>query len=160
VLGEDGGVRPTAAEPVALHPGDAFLLCSDGFWENIYETEMELDFAKSRQPSEWLSLLEIRLQERVSGSHDNYTALAIFGDGLPGSRPPLPPIRRTEPVLTSPPPRRRAMGLLDYAVLCLIPIIAVLILVSLKPEIWMSRIFPERQSTKHSVNSTTTKGQK
>jgi serine/threonine protein phosphatase PrpC len=82
-LGEEQVARPTVvAQTIPLSQGDSFLLCSDGFWENVYELEMELDFAKSSDPGMWLSFMETRLQERVDGSHDNYTAVAIIGDGL------------------------------------------------------------------------------
>lgn len=33
---------------------DAFLICSDGFWEHIYEDEMEADFLKSESARDWL----------------------------------------------------------------------------------------------------------
>ena len=39
-----------------LYPGShAFLLCSDGFWECVLESEMELEFSKSNNAKEWLS---------------------------------------------------------------------------------------------------------
>jgi serine/threonine protein phosphatase PrpC len=83
-LGQEDPSRSTvAAEAIALREGDAFVLCTDGFWEHVVEVEMELDFAKSRLPSEWLALMEGRLRERVEGRYDNYTALAIQEDTLP-----------------------------------------------------------------------------
>ena len=90
-LGEEEVARASILpEAIPVCQGDAFLLCSDGFWEKVHELEMELDFAKSREPAEWLSYMETRLQERVDGSHDNYTAVAIIGDGLPVTCSALP----------------------------------------------------------------------
>ena len=42
-------------------PGDAFLLCTDGFWEQIYETEMEIDLSKSADPKQWMTYMVKRL---------------------------------------------------------------------------------------------------
>lgn len=58
--------------------GDAFLLASDGFWEFVTETEMEVEFAKATGPGEWLQGLLRRFRTRASGDHDNYTAVAVF----------------------------------------------------------------------------------
>lgn len=63
---------------VQINPGDSFLLCTDGFWELIYETEMEIDFCKSNSPDEWIKFMRERLIKRASGEHDNFTAIAIF----------------------------------------------------------------------------------
>ena len=54
-LGNDKPPRPTLAEePLTLMPGDAFLLCTDGFWEYVTEPEMEVTLAKSASPEQWL----------------------------------------------------------------------------------------------------------
>jgi PPM family protein phosphatase len=78
-LGNQEMVRPTIhvfEEVVGI--GDAFLLCSDGFWEYVWEAEMEVDYYKSSNPSEWLKRMESRLLNRATGTHDNYTAIAVF----------------------------------------------------------------------------------
>ena len=41
----------------------AFLLCTDGFWEYVLETEMMVDLAKSRRPGEWLDYMVSRLEK-------------------------------------------------------------------------------------------------
>ncbi|MGE4278064.1 MAG: PP2C family serine/threonine-protein phosphatase [Magnetospirillum sp.] len=70
------------ASQMTLSPGDALLLCSDGFWEFVTELEMEVDLAKSTSPEQWVSLLEDRLLQRVDESksteNDNYSAVAVF----------------------------------------------------------------------------------
>lgn len=58
--------------------GDAFLLCSDGFWEYVTEDEMEIDLAKSATPDEWLSYLTARIGSRINGKNDNLSAIAVF----------------------------------------------------------------------------------
>lgn len=61
-----------------IKSGDAFLLCVDGFWEDILETEMEAELAKAIKPADWLAKMEARILRRAKEAHDNYTAIAIF----------------------------------------------------------------------------------
>jgi PPM family protein phosphatase len=65
-------------KPVAISSGDAFLLCTDGFWEYVFEPEMEADLKTAVDPADWLSRMENRLLSRVETNHDNYTALAVL----------------------------------------------------------------------------------
>ena len=59
--------------------GDAFLLCSDGFWDYVYETEMELDLAKSRTPNEWLNYMIKRVLLKTKGlNNDNFTVIGVM----------------------------------------------------------------------------------
>jgi serine/threonine protein phosphatase PrpC len=64
----------------SVEAGDAFLICTDGFWEWIVEAEMEKAAAASRSAQEWLAAM-CALVERNGGlsseSRDNYTAFAI-----------------------------------------------------------------------------------
>jgi serine/threonine protein phosphatase PrpC len=78
-LGGEGAVRPSLPEAaVTLVPGDAFLLCTDGFWEPVTEEEMTAALTTAAGPEAWLAGLERLLLERVESDHDNYTALAVF----------------------------------------------------------------------------------
>lgn len=70
--------RATLSETRPVAPGDAFLLCSDGFWELVEEEEMQQDLAAADSPEAWLAAMEIRLCARASGHHDNYSALATW----------------------------------------------------------------------------------
>jgi PPM family protein phosphatase len=92
-LGEPGMARPTAlAEPTPLCQNDAFLLCTDGFWEHVRELEMLADLVCSGSPEEWLERSLRRLRKRIHGQSDNYSALAIF------YAPEIaPPVQTTEP---------------------------------------------------------------
>lgn len=64
-------------KPVTLKRGDAFLLCSDGFWEYVYEQEMTDDFTLCTGPRDWIDRMEKRLLKRVPKDHDNYSAFAV-----------------------------------------------------------------------------------
>lgn len=65
-------------DPIVPETGDAFLLCSDGFWEYVWETEMEADLLKSRTPDEWLSHMVKRILLKAPSEHDNFTGVAGF----------------------------------------------------------------------------------
>lgn len=88
-LGEPGDVRASVLPaPTLLCDTDAFLLCTDGFWDHVLEIEMLADLVASASPGEWLGRAACRLRRRVRGEYDNYSALAIFymTDQSPGTR--------------------------------------------------------------------------
>ena len=79
VLGNEPNLKiEKLDEPIIMESGDAFLLCSDGFWEYVYETEMEIDLLKSISPKQWLEYMVNRLLLRVTNNNDNFTALCCF----------------------------------------------------------------------------------
>lgn len=61
--------------PISVQNGDAFLLCTDGFWEYVYETEMEADLLKSDSADIWLKYMLKRQILRAQNKGDNYTAV-------------------------------------------------------------------------------------
>ncbi|MES2932830.1 MAG: PP2C family serine/threonine-protein phosphatase [Pseudomonadota bacterium] len=81
-IGADGGIQPDiTVSPVELHPGDAFLICSDGFWEWVREPEMELCLADAGSVQDWLdamnSLAELHVQA-ANKLRDNFSAIALW----------------------------------------------------------------------------------
>src|SRR5579859_8043237 len=77
----DVDFRPTILpEPCPITRDSAFLLCTDGFWENVLESEMAVDLAKAKDPTDWLTLMEDRLLERSGERDDNYTGIAVMTD--------------------------------------------------------------------------------
>lgn len=76
VLGNGQNLGLKQIDPaVTMLPMDAFLLCSDGFWEYVYEAEMEMDLAKSASPEQWMRFMLKRLLLRYTGDNDNFTAI-------------------------------------------------------------------------------------
>ncbi len=75
-IGEKSGVQTYPLISVAS--GDAFLMCSDGFWENVFETEMEIDLIKSRTPKEWMNFMLLRIVRRLKSDGDNLSAIAVI----------------------------------------------------------------------------------
>lgn len=79
VLGNDESLNIRKLDAaITIEPDDAFLLCSDGFWEYIYEVEMEADLVKSDSPHQWIEHMIKRLLLRVTGNNDNFTVIAGF----------------------------------------------------------------------------------
>ena len=79
-LGQEGDIKVEACEE-GLKPGHhAFLLCSDGFWEYVLESEMEEDLKNSANPEEWLNKMRERLKQRVPADNDNNTAAVLWLD--------------------------------------------------------------------------------
>lgn len=65
-------------QPLDVEPGDSFLLCSDGFWEHVWEEEMLLDQANTDSAKTWLNNMHQRVSKRISETGDNHTAIAIM----------------------------------------------------------------------------------
>jgi serine/threonine protein phosphatase PrpC len=108
-LGKDGEpARPTLAGPVALCRDDAFLLCTDGFWEALDETAVEIDYAGSEDAAAWLDRLDARLRAQDIPLKDNYTAAVVrLLDNVAPAPPPHDPRR---PAAAANGPRRASSG--------------------------------------------------
>lgn len=76
-LGADNA-KPEISAEQKIVPGDAFLLCTDGFWEYVYEKEMEEQLCLARDPEQWLEEMEQILRSRIPADTDNYTAAAVI----------------------------------------------------------------------------------
>lgn len=89
VLRTLGGEEPVRVElkieTYRVSSRDAFLLCTDGFWEYVWEDEMAVDLSKSAGPEEWLTYMIARIGGRMNGKNDNFSAVALFGRDDPGN---------------------------------------------------------------------------
>jgi len=66
-------------EELPLRPGDALLLCTDGFWEWVTERQMLSALRKSRAARDWLNAMERSLLKAGAGHGlDNYSAIAVI----------------------------------------------------------------------------------
>jgi len=81
-LGSDDSFDPSVLEAaLPLQPGDAFLLCSDGFWDWVDHAALEDALPRVGQPDQWLCELERSFAPRLRPGSDNYSAIAVwFGD--------------------------------------------------------------------------------
>ena len=80
-------------QPIEIENGDAFLICSDGFWDFVLEGEMEADLLKAENACEWLRYMLKRQLLRAKNEDDNYTAICgIFG----GEEAVIPPVKKSK----------------------------------------------------------------
>jgi serine/threonine protein phosphatase PrpC len=83
-LGIDGEIEPhTVVRPVELCEGDAFLLCTDGWWEAFDSTALVASLEQSATPAAWLADMRDRIQARHAPRQDNFSAIAVWA-GDPG----------------------------------------------------------------------------
>lgn len=79
VFDDETEAKPEIMEDIlTIKKGDAFLLCTDGLWEYVYEEEMESELLQSSKPKAFLKRLENLLLKRVEPEHDNYSAIAVM----------------------------------------------------------------------------------
>ncbi len=70
--------NPDISEVTELKKNDAFLLCSDGFWEYVTEDDIEETLHSAKSPKDWLeAMLEI-LHENEGKKNDNYSVIAVI----------------------------------------------------------------------------------
>ncbi len=67
------------AAPMRRMGGEAFLLCTDGFWEWIQEKTMQHLLKKAGSTQEWLAMMEKAVvRQGIGKGMDNYTAVGVF----------------------------------------------------------------------------------
>jgi len=78
-LGTIGEIDPhTVVRPVELMDGDAFLLCSDGWWEGFDEPALADSLARALAPEDWLADMRAQIIARAKPRQDNYSAIAVW----------------------------------------------------------------------------------
>ena len=66
-------------EPISKAVGQAFLLCSDGFWELIDEKQMMHCLKKASSAREWIEMMEVVVLKKGRNTNmDNYSAIAVW----------------------------------------------------------------------------------
>ncbi len=80
VMGADEKrLRYELSEPEVWDEHQAYLLCTDGFWELIEEKQMVQALNVSETPRQWLEHMEQEVLKNGQGKNmDNYTAVGIF----------------------------------------------------------------------------------
>lgn len=81
VVGDKERCVPELGAPMGggrILPGDAFLLCSDGFWEYIFDEEVLIDRLKADSAKAWAELMLVRALPRITPGSDNLTLLTVL----------------------------------------------------------------------------------
>ncbi len=67
------------SKPIRIGKKDAFLLCSDGFWELVEEKTMTKMLKKASSVEEWLTAMQQEVLKNGTGTNmDNYSAIAVM----------------------------------------------------------------------------------
>ena len=75
---EDRNEPEPGPSNVEITHGDAFMLCSDGVWEYLHDTEVLVDYLKSLQASDWGTRLLMRVLDRIAGTNDNLSIITLL----------------------------------------------------------------------------------
>jgi serine/threonine protein phosphatase PrpC len=68
----------TLDRPFALRDGDAFLLCSDGWWEALEPQELGQALSQSYDVNAWLDGMAELVRRRSLPNQDNYSAVGVW----------------------------------------------------------------------------------
>ena len=82
LMGLKQNFAPTFSKPTTVKKNDSFLICTDGFWSNIHERQIEKTLRRSKTPQDWLNrMLKIVKKNRETGKYtrvlDDYSAITI-----------------------------------------------------------------------------------
>lgn len=82
MLGSGFDMTPDFSQPEMIRPGDSFLICTDGFWENIHERQIEKTLKKSSSAQNWLDKMTEIIEKNITHKkytrfRDSYSAITI-----------------------------------------------------------------------------------
>jgi len=78
-LGADGDTAPTITrEAIVLSDGDAFLMCTDGFWGRIDNRRIEQSLRFAGAVAEWVDDMAGAIAQGLPADADNYTAIGVW----------------------------------------------------------------------------------
>lgn len=83
LLGKEQDFKPTYSTPAMIKDEDSFLICTDGFWENIHERQVEKTLKRSKTAQEWLDKMvkiveKNRKQKKYTTKKDDYSAITVM----------------------------------------------------------------------------------
>ncbi|HJV52267.1 MAG TPA: protein phosphatase 2C domain-containing protein [Noviherbaspirillum sp.] len=78
-IGSQESFQPSVVErPFPVAEGDAFLLCSDGFWGLLDDAAVESALMETMSPEEWLDRMEQSISTQIREGSDNYSAVGVW----------------------------------------------------------------------------------
>lgn len=75
-LGAEVAREASYSDVLELEDGDAFIVCTDGFWLSLAPQEMEQALRMVNSPDEWLALMQQAINS--SAKNDNLSAVAVW----------------------------------------------------------------------------------
>ncbi len=81
-MGMEQNFSPAFSTPMKVRENDCFLICTDGFWENIHERQIERCLKHSKTASEWLKKMQKivnknRSRKKYTKIKDDFSAIVI-----------------------------------------------------------------------------------
>ena len=77
-IGGEQRCLPGLAGPVEISEGDAFLLCSDGFWEYLSTDEIKDSLFEAPSPEAWAKTMLALWESRGNPNRDNASLITVF----------------------------------------------------------------------------------
>lgn len=78
-LGMQENLEPhTLAQAEPLDDGDAFLLCTDGWWGALTDTQLTGTLNNARTPQDWLVAMRELIIAQAAPGQDNFSAIAVW----------------------------------------------------------------------------------
>ncbi|MBI5924531.1 MAG: serine/threonine-protein phosphatase [Aquabacterium sp.] len=65
-------------QPEPVYEGDVFLLCSDGWWDQLELEDLERTLFRADTPRQWLDDMAAIVAQCRIANQDNYTAVAVW----------------------------------------------------------------------------------
>lgn len=75
---ESDFVAHTLVKGYPLLDEDAFLLCTDGWWDPVGQAGIERALADAGSADDWLTRMETLIREQALSDQDNYSAIAVW----------------------------------------------------------------------------------
>lgn len=86
-LGIDDVLEPHTVPATKIEDGDAFLLCSDGWWGTVGDERIVQSLFDAESPAEWLAAMRALIEGRRAPDQDNFSAIAVWvGDPVEATR--------------------------------------------------------------------------
>lgn len=79
---ESGDMDYDINSPIRIKAGDAFLICSDGLWEQISDRDIEETLSISESPDKWIYNMVKSIENAEINNKDNLSAIAIRINGV------------------------------------------------------------------------------
>jgi len=78
-LGIEDAIDPHTSEAAAeVLPGDAYLLCTDGWWQCVEEDVLCATLADADSPAAWLDAMQVHIEALEDPKQDNFSAIAVW----------------------------------------------------------------------------------